>query len=513
MLSTLWALPPSYDLRLALTLCVTLPGGPWRGALLLGGPVVLGMFLVRALGGRSQNQALRMPTGLLLAAAIPAASQLVPRLHAFEDWSTLLSVVLWSLAATRVAWLLLIDVLLREGSVLGLSRIARDLLQSALYLVVSVAAARYAGATSLTLATTGGLVTAGLTFSLQQTLSDLVAGLLLQAQTPFRVGDWISYDDYDQHMGRVVEINWRATRLINSAHVEVVVPNSVLGRASIRNYARPSAASRRAIRFDVGFEHAPNSVLGLAVRSLEGLPGILRHPPPDALLVLFAPHGVTYELRYFIDDFAVREPLDSSVRARLWYALSRAGVDLVFPRTNLHVMELPAPKPEADAQLTARASALGKIDFLAVLAPEELRRLAAEVRTRLYARGEVVVREGQEDTGEFFVVSKGSLVVTVEGREVGRLRPGDFFGEMALLTGEPRTATVTASDDCELHVVDRAAFEQRIRAHAGLLETVSRVVAERQALLQFADDTGSEQEREERKSTIFTRVLRFFGST
>lgn len=489
------------------------PVGMWGMA----AAVFVLILLLGVLLRREQRRKLRAPFALMLSWAVATIFWGIPYFgYAVRDWCELISLVTLSLAAVRVGWLLVVDWGLQQGSALGISQITRDLVQSALYIVTAIAAARAAGADATAIATTGGLVTAGLTFSLQQTLSDLVAGILLQAQAPFKVGDWISYDGNSNIVGRVGEINWRATKVVTNDGVEVTIPNSVLARAAIVNYHEPTIASRRSVYFDVGYQHPPRMVQKLALEAIRGADGVLDSPPPSCLVADFAASGVRYWLRYFIKDMEVRDVIDSGVRVRLWYALRRARVDFVFPRMDLSfVGTSESERTEAEQrERQRRVHAFEKIDFLSPLTASERAELASRAKTHLFARGETIVREGERTT-EFYIVAEGELSVCTEAArgEIARLSAGDFFGEMALLTGEPRNATVRAVDDCVLYVIDKPTFQTVIAGHKDLLEKVSKIVAERQA--EMARRRGQPDETNEqralREASLLTRMRRFFG--
>ncbi len=475
--------------------------------------LVFPAFLLLALVTEKSNRArLRTPALLLGAWGLFVVVASVPWFsNGTRDVSGLLSSVAGALASARIAWMLVIDVFLREGSRIGLSKLARDLLHAVLMIFVAISAARAAGADAQALATTGGLVTAGLTFSLQQTLGDLVAGILLSARSPFEVGDWIAYDDDFKHIGQVVEINWRDTRLHTNDDVEIVVPNSTLSKASIRIFTRPRPLSRRLVPFDVGYQHAPHDVIEAVNDAMrDPLSGVLATPTPDVILASFEASSVRFLVRYFIEDFPRRDVIDSEVRMRLWYALHRVGIDFQFPR--IEVESLTPQHSDPEAKMHRRADALARVDFLGQMEHDDVVALAKSSRTRVFHRGEVIVRAGEQNT-ELYVVASGKCIVTnAQGRELATLGPGDFFGEMALLTGEPRSATVAAATPCTLHVLQAEAFRTVIARYPEKLEQVSKVVAERQAEIESKRGADVSQElKQKQQISLLSRMRRFFS--
>ncbi|MDP3276427.1 MAG: mechanosensitive ion channel family protein [Deltaproteobacteria bacterium] len=477
------------------------------------GALVLLCWMAAFIGSAySQRRRLRAPLILL---ATWLLSTLIWRSTvfslAFRDWFELISCITIGLAAARVGWILVVDLLLREGERVGLSKIARDLLQSGLMLVVTIVAARTAGADPQALATTGGLVTAGLTFSLQQTLGDLVAGVLLSAKAPFKIGDWVGYDDSGRRVGRVVEINWRDTRLLTNDMVELIVPNSVLAKASILNFSQPVQDTRRIVSFDIGYHHPPHQVLEAARRAVtDGVDGVLQTPSLDVIVQGFEASSVRYAVRYFLADYRERDAVDSRVRVRLWYALRRAGIDFQF--SHLDVRMLDTAPVDTDARAQNVEESLRSVDFLKQMDESDVTALAQAAIVRLFHRGETVVHAG-ETTTEMFIVTQGRCVVrTAEGRELAQLGVNEFFGEMALLTGEPRSATVCALEDTTLVTLDRETFRTVIARYPEKLERVSLVVAERQAAMDARKGADVTQKQKlEEQNTMLGRMRRFFA--
>lgn len=469
------------------------------------------LVLLVVLSPKDQRSRLRTPALLLGAWAL---FMVVARTRWFalgtRDVSSLLSSVTGALAASRMAWMLVVDVFLKEGSRIGLSKLARDLLHAVLMIFVAISAARAAGADAQALATTGGLVTAGLTFSLQQTLGDLVAGILLSARAPFEVGDWIAFDDQRNNIGRVVEINWRDTRLLTNDDVEVVVPNSTLSKAAIRIFTRPRPHNRRSVFIDVGYHHAPHDVVAAVSEAIGSpLPGVLQTPRPDVILSDFGDSAMRFTVRFFIDDFQRRDAIESEMRMRLWYALHRAGIDFQFPRMEIETVSSQQMDPES--KLQQRADALARVDFIGQMEQQDIMALARTARTRVFHRGEVIVRAGDTST-ELYIVASGECVVSNEhGRELARLGAGEVFGEMALLTGEPRSATVSAATPCTLHVLQADAFRKVIVRYPEKLEHISKIVTERQAEIERQRGADISLElKAEKQLTLLSRMRRFF---
>lgn len=400
-------------------------------------------------------------------------------------------------------------------------RILRDLIQAFLFFGVALIALRAAGVEFGSLLATSALLTAVIGLSLQEPLGNLFAGLALQAQPPFSVGDWVQFADGPNGTGRVLEINWRATHLVTIGEVEVIVPNGVMAKAQLKNFTRPTQLMRHETSVVLPDAVAPHRVQGIVLRALADVPGVLSTPPPSVLVGQFIDRGATYAVRYYIDDFAMLEPIEGELRKRLWYALRRERIELPTPRSRvepmpeaLSVTSLARTHAEPRPELSAR---LGAVDFLAGAKPEVLERLAHGTVSAVYALGETVIREG-ESGNELFIIERGSVQVQVQRNhgtrtQVAMLHAGHFFGEAALLREEQRSATVIAATECELLVISAGAFRAAAELDASLAERLTDKLASRLTELRNAvSDVGRDDDDERRSVMLIERIKRFFHS-
>ena len=132
------------------------------------------------------------------------------------------------------------------------------------------------------------------------------------------------------------------------------------------------------------------------------------------------------------------------------------------------------------------------MDLFAPLPVEARRALAGDAGDHLFAAGEAIVRQGEEGSS-MFVVLRGAVVVVLEpsGQQVAAIEAGGFFGEMSMLTGDPRTATVRAATDVQALEIAAADMRRLAQTHPGLLEHVCRVITTRRAGLQQAEATAA----------------------
>ncbi|MBI2222409.1 MAG: mechanosensitive ion channel [Acidobacteria bacterium] len=341
-------------------------------------------------------------------------------------------------------------------------------------------------------------------FALQDTLGNAFAGLAIQMEKPFRVGHWITVGGFE---GRVAEITWRATKLRTKTGNFVIVPNNIISKEAITNYSEPASPTRLQVEVGASYLAPPAEVKAALQEALANCRRVLKAPAPDVVLVDFASSAVTYRVRFWVDDFEKDEVTRDEVRTAIYYALHRHGIEIPWPiQVEYSRQEPPADPPE---RLVERARILGTAGIFASLSPREHERLAAASRERLFGHGDAIVRQGDAGSS-LFVVSSGKAVVTVEpGGEVATLGPGDYFGEMSLLTGEPRTATVSARGDCRVFEIDAEMFRQVASADPAVLERVGRAAMERRTELHTVRDSAAAASAPQVEATFLLRMKRF----
>ncbi len=489
----------------------------------------LGMLVVAVLVAalrftlpQGERVRLRTPLGLLVAhlvfVLIDAAAEQGSNTSSVAGT---MAILLLLLAGARAAFLLVVDNLLTRRLARPMPKIFRDICEGLVYSAAVLVTLRSAGAQLDALLTTSALLTAVIGLSLQDTLGNLFAGLSIQAQNPFEVGDWIQYDGDGNDIGKVIEINWRATKVLTLDDVEIVIPNGPLARAPIRNFTKPTALSRRSLHVVVPFREPPHRVQDVILHGLEHTPGVVRRPAPSVVTADFEERGVRYWVRYYTDDFERREQTDSLARDRIWYALRRANIPMAVPVADLELHQddeshRSAARSEAKER---RRRALRSVDFLATLSDEQVSELAASCRERPYAPGETILHQGDEGS-ELFIVQRGEVEVVLEADgesvEVARLGSGAFFGEMSLMTGQPRLATIRTLRETLVLVVSKAAFAKVLDASPQLAEKISDVLASRRQQLDSASSkqsapTISGKNKDASRNELLHRIKEFFS--
>ena len=319
-------------------------------------------------------------------------------------------------------------------------------------------------------------------FALQDTLGNLFAGLAIQIEKPFRVGHWISVAGSE---GQVQEITWRATKLRTKAGQFLIVPNGMMSKESILNYSEPTIPTRVEVDIGASYDVPPNDVKAAIGEALQNAPLVLSTPPANVLLADFADSSIIYRAQFWIGDYALDSQARDQVRTNLWYVFRRHGIEIPYPiQIQFERDERPA---RSEADILSGAARLGAIDLFATLPEESRLDLSRAAREHIFATGEAIVRQG-ESGSSMFVVLSGRVRVVLEpsGQEVAVIEPGGFFGEMSMLTGDPRTASVRAASDVHALEIPADRFRDVALARPGLIEHISGVVDARRAGLDSA---------------------------
>lgn len=328
-------------------------------------------------------------------------------------------------------------------------------------------------------------------FAVRGTIADVFSGVALNVDRSFRVGDWIEIHcrGVDDMRGRVLEVNWRATRMQTVDNTVVIVPNSLIAASVLINLSLPEPRSRFEQTFCLEFGVPTDRVLRILTAGARAAKGPLTEPPPKAFVHRVTEVGVEYKVRYWLDPVTVsprsgRHLVTSSILQHLYHA----GISLAYPKHDLYLARMPVRQLDHGRD---RRQLLRRVDLFAALQPEEMDQLALAAQERQINAGEAIVR--QHDAGaSMFVVVEGLLDVCKDGDGPGQtvhvveLSPGDFFGEMSLLTGAPRAATVLAVTETIVFEIGAEAINDLLARRPELAWHLAEVAANRQRALAAA---------------------------
>lgn len=404
-------------------------------------------------------------------------------------------------------------------------RITEDIFVIIAYIAWFMVRLRYAGLDLGSILATSAMITAVVAFAMQDTLGNILGGLALQLDNSIEVGDWIKVDDIS---GKVVDIRWRSTLVETRNWETVVFPNSQLMKNKFMVLGRRTDQPvqwRRWVWFNVSLEVAPTRVVSVVEDSVlhTVIANVAKTPAPSCLLMDMDSKGYArYALRYWLTDLAPDDPTDAILRWHIMTALQRAGIKLAMEEKSIHLTKENEKYEEVVRQreVLLRIKTLRKVELFSQLTDTELRELAERLRFSPFAKGNIIARQGDEKSHWLYVIINGEAEVYVDlvngkRRTVRTLGRGDFFGEMGLLTGAPRSASVVAKTDVECYRIDKDVVEELLRARPGIAEEVLHILVTRKAELDIAlqnlDATGAHPDLTKQRSEILATIKRFFS--
>jgi small-conductance mechanosensitive channel/CRP-like cAMP-binding protein len=314
-------------------------------------------------------------------------------------------------------------------------------------------------------------------FAGQNLFGGIIAGISLQINRPYRVGDWLQLGE---RFAEVMEINWRSTRLRTNDAIYLDIPNNEIVKQTIVNLHYPTEVHAMRIRVGLEYRVPPNLVKDVLARAASSANGVLAHPPVKVFLVDFSEYAIIYEIKFYMGNHARMNEINDAVRTNVWYELKRQRLTVPFPIRTLQLERHAGPLVQEGY---AEARAILRGDRLFQCLPDsQLENLLKNSKLDYFGRGEAVIEEGAEGES-LFILLRGTAHVTVVKQgtsvRVGGLRPGDCFGEMSLLTGERRSATVRAEGDCYVMEISKPVMAEVVRDSPQCLEQLSELLARR----------------------------------
>jgi small-conductance mechanosensitive channel len=445
-----------------------------------------------------------------------------PKADSTYLWVRWASLFLESFATVNLAAIFLFNIVFKAVHV-RTPRIMRDLLVALAYIVVALMLLSNLGFNPTGIFATSALITAVIGLSFQDTLGNLMGGLALQTERAIGVGDWVRID---QDEGRVSDIRWRYTAIETRNWDTIVIPNSVLMKSKVTVLARRTGQPplhRQWVYFNVDFRTAPTSVIDAVVTALcaEPISNVALTPPPQCIVMDFKDSYATYAVRYWLTDLALTDPTDSVVRSRVYFALRRAGIPPSIPAQSLFLTTDDEPRRERKhaEEIEHRVEALSHVELFHSLTDDERHELAGRLRVAPFVRGESITRQGAT-AHWLYIMTKGEAEVrfTLDdnvSEHVSTMHEGDFFGELGMMTGAPRSATIIATTDVECYRLDKPSFDDILRRRPELAEDISRVLARRHAELEALREGLSEEAMRKRmhshQGDFLQRIKDFFS--
>lgn len=316
------------------------------------------------------------------------------------------------------------------------------------------------------------VVTALIGLSLQQVMTSLFVGIILQMETPFHIGDWIEIDGYE---GKLEHLGWRTLAIRTRLDNLVVFANSDVADGRIVNYSRPKLSQGIEAEIIASYPNPPGKVKAALEEMIRNVDGVLDDPPPLVLVTGFGGSSMHYKIRYWINDYEKRDLIQDHVYTFTWYALTRVGAGDPFGISDIHILS-------ADDDVKARAKqhrtifvTLRNLPIFSVLSDQQIELLSQSAILNHYTVDEILVHQGTQGDS-LFVIIEGTTSVwfdLTDGENppvrIDEKGAGEFFGEMSLLTGEARTATVRADTETTVITIGSVPLRQIVTTDPTLI--------------------------------------------
>ncbi len=436
----------------------------------------------------------------------------------FDQLFRVLKIVLWmSLIVTIVRFVnhLVFSTALRRSSSYEISTLLRNVFSIIIYIVsfFVIFNSQYPNIDLAALFTTSTILGVIIGLALQDTLGNLFSGLAIQADQPFQIGDVISIPTKGE--GVVEQVSWRGVQIRTFQNKLIVISNSVLGKEVVEVAPRENL-NARLVFFNTLYTNSPAQTIQSVREVVRQIENVSQKIRPVVRVRTLGDNGIEYEIKYWLEDYSKYNDTDALVRQRIWYAFQRERIEFAYPTRTVYQVETKPPENvfvETSNEIYER---LSNVPIFAPLSDEETRKLADGSHLRVFAPGESIVRQGQKGDS-MFVVHRGTVDVQIteadaEAKVLRKLREGDFFGEMGLLTGEPRTATVLTDGEAEILEINNLCLKPILEENPELVKSLSRIIEERRASFDKPEDESMPTEIKD-KASIFASIKKFFGLT
>ncbi len=321
--------------------------------------------------------------------------------------------------------------------------------------------------------------------ALQDTLGSVMSGIALLFERPFTVGDWLEVGGV---VGQVIDINWRAVRLLTLEQEMVVIPHKLISSEVIRNFTKPTPIHAERIQIGFSYNDPPNLARQVLKSTALETKGILLDPEPDVFTLAYADSAVTYEVKFFIRDYGEIEQIRERFMTRVWYAAKRNNLSIPFPIRTVYNFHGPTSQQKGLAKKFSES--LQAIPSYVPINREDdsVTPSASGISLQHFAAGEKVIRQGQMGNALYIIVAGQALMTRRDGGgedlDLLSLRSGEFFGEMSLFSGEPSAVTIAASNDLEVMKISATVVNQMIDRQPSFAREIGQILESRRLAIQ-----------------------------
>jgi small-conductance mechanosensitive channel len=317
--------------------------------------------------------------------------------------------------------------------------------------------------------------------ALQDTLGSVMSGIALLFERPFSVGDWLRVDGL---VGQVIDINWRAVRLQTLEREMVIIPHKLIGGQIIRNYSQPQRLHAERIKIGFSYDDPPNLAKDVLHSTALETQGILSQPAPQIFTLSYDDFAISYEVKFFIENYGDLEEIRDRFMTRVWYASQRSNLTIPFPTRTLFHFHGPTTAAQGTSKKMAE-SLQSMPSFVPLEKSETLHNHSSGVSLQHFGSGEKVIRQGRDSNYLYIIISGKAIMTAIDElgkeREILSLQTGEFFGEMTLFASEVSTVSVKASQDLEVMTLSATVVNQMIERQPSFAREISQILEIRRA--------------------------------
>ncbi len=365
---------------------------------------------------------------------------------------------------------------------------------------------RGAGIDISSLTVIAGVLGIGIGLGFQNIASNFISGITILFEQPLKVGDLVEVNDL---LGIVEKISIRSTVVRTLDNVFVIVPNQSLIENHIINWSYRDQKCRVHVPVGVAYGSDTTLVTEALLAAARKHPRVLAQPSPKVWFKEFGDSSLNFELLVWVNDPPGIPQLKSDLNFSIEIELNLRDISIPFPQRDLHIKNLEDFIPlfqgygdlkvsdhsglEVDSQTKTSQNSeynslrtqslrdlLRQISYFQNCTPRQIRELIEQGYRQILPPGQVICREG-DPGNSFYVILSGSVEIYSEklGKHIVNRHAGEFIGEMALLMGTPRSASIRTIEQTTLFLVDHTNLQKLLLNHSQLADQISAELASR----------------------------------
>ena len=366
---------------------------------------------------------------------------------------------------------------------------------------------------TILLAATGGVgVVIGL--ALKELIADVFSGLAINIERAFRIEDTIRVGDTE---GKVIEINWRSTHIRTPHNMVVIIPNSRIASAVLTNLSKLGSHFRSVLTIRLDYSVAPKDglrTLNAAVQHVQENISVDKGDiqtvlESDVIAVNIDDIGVEYQIRYWVSEYKMQALVRNRIISSVMEQLRRVGMYPSHPQQ--HIVHEPH-KIETKTEEERREDLIHNTSFFADIDKKEAQYLSKALLKKRYREGDVVLKRGEKGTSMFFIQDGlADVYIWIESQKIEKrvasMIGGTSFGEMSLLTGEPRSATIKAKTELLLFELKKEHVQELLQKRPELAQSISSIIATYKLRDQAVREKHSKKREVEERETFSRQLL------